>query len=110
MKKLKLNDYQSIYYFIWDNTEETIKMVNEYLKITKGKNWTCGRCWDEKTKSNTSDTLFISKKEGTSTNNSFYRINEYVVDFVDCFWGLEKEEFDKGDFIEKCIKNKTRCK
>lgn len=101
MEKIKLNDYQSIFYFIWDNTEETIKMVNEYLKITKGDEWSCGRCWDEETKSNTSDTLFISKKEGTITNNSFYYVNEYVVDFINCFWGLKKGDFDKGDFIEK---------
>jgi hypothetical protein len=39
-------------------------MVNEYLKLTKGDNWSCGRCWDEETKSNTSSTLFISEKDG----------------------------------------------
>lgn len=101
MEKIKLNDYQSIFYFIWDNTEETIKMVNEYLKITKGSDWSCGRCWDEETKSNTSDTLFISEKNGIGTANSFYYSGEYVVDFGNCFWGLKKEDFDKRDFIEK---------
>ena len=101
MKKIKLNEYQTIFYFIWDNTEETIKMLNDYLKITKGDNWSCGRCWDDNTESNTSDTLFISKKEGTMTINSFYYTNEHVVDFVNYFSGLKKEDFDKGDFIER---------
>lgn len=100
MEKIKLNNYQTIFYFVWDNTEEKIKMVNEYLKITKGDNWYCGRCWDDNTKSNTSDTLFISKKEGIGTTNSFYYLGEYVVDFVNYFWGLKKEDFDNGDFIE----------
>jgi len=101
MEKIELNNYQSIFYFIWDNTEETIKVVNEYLKITKGENWSCGRCYDEKTDSNTSDTLFISEKDGIGTLNSFYYKGEYVIDFGNCFWGLKKEDFDKGDFIEK---------
>jgi hypothetical protein len=39
MENIKLNDYQNIFYFIWDNREETIKMVDEYLKLTKGDNW-----------------------------------------------------------------------
>jgi hypothetical protein len=101
MEKIELNNYQSIFYFIWDNTEETIKGVNEYLKITKGENWSCGRCYDEKTDSNTSDTLFISEKDGIGTLSSFYYKGEYVIDFGNCFWGLKKEDFDKGDFIEK---------
>jgi hypothetical protein len=101
MEKIKLNDYQNIFYFIWDNTEETIKMVNEYLKLTKEDNWSCGRCWDEETKSNTSNALFISEKDGIGTTNSFYYLGEYVVDFGNCFWGLKKDDFDKGDFIEK---------
>jgi hypothetical protein len=100
MEKIKLNDYQTIYYFIWDNKEETIKMVNEYLKTTKGNNWSCGRCLDEETQLNTSDTLFISKKEGVCSSNSFYRTGEYVVDSLSHFWGLAKNEFEKGDFIE----------
>ena len=100
MKKIKVNEFQNIFYFIWDNQEETINMVNEYLKTIKGDNWSCGRCWDENTKSNTSDTLFISTKDGTFTDSSFYSIGEYVVDFINCFWGLSQEKFDKGDFIE----------
>lgn len=96
MEKIILNDYQNIFYFVWDNTDETIKMVNEYLKITKGKNWSCGRCWDDKTKSNTSDVLFISNNEGTS----FFKINEYIIDYLTCFGGLKKEKFDNGDAIE----------
>ncbi len=31
----------------------------------------------------------------------FYYKGEYVIDFGNCFWGLKKEDFDKGDFIEK---------
>jgi hypothetical protein len=103
MEKIKLNDYQTIFYFVWNNSEETIKMVNEYLKITKSDNWSCGRCWDEETKSNTSDT-FISKKGNTI--NSFYYLDEYVVDFINCFLGLKKEDFDKGDFIQKWKQNR----
>jgi hypothetical protein len=28
-------------------------------------------------------------------------LGEYVIDFGTSFWNLNKEDFDKGDFIEK---------
>ena len=101
MEKIALNEYLNIFYFIWDNKDETIDMVNNYLKKVKGDNWSCGRCWNEKTKSNTSDNLFISKKEGTMESNSFYRTNEYVIDFGDCFWGLSEADFEDGGFVDR---------
>lgn len=101
MNEIKINKYQTIFYFVWDNKEETIDMVNEYLKITKDDNWSCARCVNDGTQSNASDVLYISKKSGDLTSTSYYYINDYVIDFVDCFRGLKKEEFDKGDFIEQ---------
>ena len=106
MNKIALNKYRDTYYFKWDNKDETIEMVNEYLKTTKGHNWSCLRCWDEETNSNTSDVLCISEKFGTSTSNSFYQIGEYVIDTKRSFWGYNEEEFKRGDWketISKCV-------
>ena len=96
MKRLKINDYQTILYFVWDNNIETVKMFNEYLKITKGDNWTCG---------NENETLYISEKDGIGTSSSFYKIGEYIIDFGTSFLGLNEKDFDKGDFIEKWQEN-----
>lgn len=95
MEKIKLNEYQNLFYFIWDNDDKTIQMVNEYLKITKDENWKCLRCWDDETNSNSSDVLCISEKSGTFTSNSFFEVGRYVVDSGTHFFGYEKEEFDK---------------
>ena len=34
-------------------------------------------------------------------SNSFYRTNEYVIDFGDCFWGLSEADFEDGSFVDK---------
>jgi hypothetical protein len=96
MEKIELNNYQSIFFFIWDNTEETIKDVNEYLKITKGENWSCGRCYDGR------DILFISGIKGTTVRyrSDNFQVGQYVIDFGGYFLRLEKAAFDRGDFIE----------
>jgi hypothetical protein len=100
MEKIKLNEYQNIFYFIWDDKDETIEMTNRYLKITKGSNWSCGRCLE-------SDVLFIQIKDSIDNMNcfDFYTIGQYVIDFGDTFWGMSKEDFDKGDFISNWKQN-----
>lgn len=100
MIRIKVNQYKDTHYFIWDNKEETIQKVNEYLKVVKGDNWECIRCWDEKTQSNTSDTLCISEDCGDGMSNSFYYLGEYVIDSGRSFWGYSEKEFNDGKWIE----------
>ena len=101
MEKIKLNEYQNIFYFIWNDSDETIKMVNEYLKITRGDNWICGRCWNEETNSNTSKHLYISESRSNGKTNNYYNVGEYVIDFRNYFRGLTKDQFDSNEFIEQ---------
>jgi hypothetical protein len=100
MEKIVLNENQSIFYFIWDNDNETIKKVNDYLKTKKDNHWSCNRCWNEDSNSDTNDTLYISKKEDILETTSFYYVGEYVVDFGNSFLGFSKNDFDSGDFID----------
>lgn len=79
MYKFKLNKFQESYAFLWDNKDETIEVINQYLKEVKGDNWSVGRCWNEKTEKNDSDTLFVSEKDGPYTSNTFFKIGEYVL-------------------------------
>ena len=37
--------------------------------------------------------LWFLKTKGTITSNSFYYVNEYVVDFINLFLGIEKRRF-----------------
>jgi len=88
--KISINEYRNMFYFIWDNKDKTIDMVNEYLKSTRnyvGAKWLCGRCDDH-------DTLFISECCNGGTSSSFYSNSKYVVDFGASFWGIDKEYFD----------------
>lgn len=101
MEFITINEFKKLYYFIWDNNDDTINNVNEYLSKVKGENWSCKRCWDEETNSNTSETLCISKKEGNSSINYFYEKGEYVADFGDFFIGFEEEEFNEDIVIKK---------
>lgn len=71
------------------------------MLITKNENWSCGRCLDKQIKSNTNNIFYISENYGNMSSNSFYQMNEYVVDFGDYFLGLKKEDFDKDYIIEK---------
>jgi len=99
MEKIKFNKYIDIFYFIWDNKDETIEMVNEYLKNTKGEHFKCGRCWDPNTESNTSENLYISETTDEYQTNSWFRIGEYVVDCIDFFAVYSDEQFSEEEII-----------
>ena len=95
MQKIKINIFRDIFYFVWDNKQDTIDIINEYLKLTKDENWSCGRCWDENTQSNTSNTLYISVKKGTAKYSSFYQVGDYLLDNGNYFEKHSKEGFDE---------------
>jgi hypothetical protein len=99
MKKLNLNNYKSIYYILWDNTDNTINDINEYFKNNK-RNYICNRNWDDNTKSNSGDILCISEKMYDTSMTDFFRIGEYVIDLGDHFMSMSKEDFELGEKLE----------
>lgn len=93
MKTLKINNYKQVYYIIWDNTDETLNVITEYLKETGRNNWDCCRNYIEETNSNTGDILCINERMGSSNMSTFFRLGEYVVDSDGVFISYTKEEF-----------------
>ena len=62
------------------------------------KNMSCGRCYNEKTGKNDLDTLYISEKDGFGSCNSFYEVDEWLVQsegYPNVWVGYSKEDFDK---------------
>lgn len=102
MFKFKLNKYKDSCGFLWDNDDNTLKDINEYLSVVKGDQWSAGRCYNEKTNENDLDTLYISESDSVGTCSSFYKVGTYLLDFGDVFRVYHNDE-DLKRYIEVII-------
>jgi hypothetical protein len=100
MYKFKKNKYEDSYAFLWDNTDETLEEVRDYLKEVKGEYFEACRSWNDETQKNDGDTLCISERTGTGVMTSFYRLNEYVVHVENgYFHGYKKLELERKNIV-----------
>lgn len=108
----KLIRTQEILYTVWDNKDETLESItkemlskfyeDEYFKIT------VGRCYNESTGKNDSDTMFISTTVENGTSTSYHRVGEYIVlDYTNIneYGSIDNPEYyingyDKETFIK----------
>jgi len=99
MYKFKINKFQESYAFLWDGKDETIDLINQYLKEVKGNNWSTGRCWNDETQKNDSDHLFISERNEPYTSNTFFGPGQYVVHTEGGYF----HPYSKDDLVRKNI-------
>lgn len=99
MYRYKLNKFEDAFLFLWDNEDSTIQEIDEYLKEVKGDNWSVGRCWNDVTKRNDSDTLCIKKEEGSFSSSSFYKNGEYLLDKHEYFIGCDEKYLVDNNII-----------
>lgn len=98
--KFKLNKYNDSYCFIWDNKDETVAELNDYLKEVKGERYSASRAYNEETGLDT-DVLCITQNDGFSKIYTFYYVGNCILDVnKDYFRKYDKVEYLKADNIE----------
>jgi len=104
---------QDIKFVVWNNNDETLESIRKEFLIKLNTyddlKISVGRCYNEKTDKNDSDTMFISTEylsEG-STSNSYHEVGDYIVLDSNPLnkWGCPEEEwfirgYDKETFIK----------
>lgn len=96
MYKFKINKFQESFAFLWDNKNETIDLINEYLKEVKGSTYKAGRCFNADTNTNDSDILCIIENDECST---FFNVGEYIIHTKGGYF----YPYSKEDLVKKNI-------
>ena len=97
MEQIKINKHKQLNYFIWDNKDETIFKIKDYIKEMNYKNFSVKRA------DNDEEILCVVENYGDGEGTSFCRINQCIVDVFNTDSTLiviDKENVNQ-DFLSK---------